>query len=53
MEPECLLPCSQRPTTGPYPRPDESCPRLILFRCLLPFIIIIIIIIIIISFFVF
>jgi hypothetical protein len=24
MEPECLLPCSQKSTTGPYPEPAES-----------------------------
>jgi len=23
-----LLPCSQRPSTGPYPKPDESSPQL-------------------------
>jgi hypothetical protein len=26
-EPEVSLPCSQGPTTGPYPGPDESCPQ--------------------------
>jgi hypothetical protein len=24
MEPECSLPCSQKPATGPYPEPAES-----------------------------
>jgi hypothetical protein len=24
MEPEGSLPCSQQPTAGPYPEPDES-----------------------------
>jgi len=28
MEPESSLPCSQEPTTGPYPEPDASHPHL-------------------------
>jgi hypothetical protein len=24
MEPEGSLPCSQKPSTGPYPEPDQS-----------------------------
>jgi hypothetical protein len=27
MEPEGSLLCSQEPTTGPYPEPDESSPQ--------------------------
>jgi hypothetical protein len=26
MEPECSLPCSQEPSTCPYPQPDQSNP---------------------------
>jgi hypothetical protein len=27
MKPECSLPCSQEPATGPYPEPDECRPH--------------------------
>jgi hypothetical protein len=27
MEPEGSLPCSQGPSTGPYPEPDQSNPH--------------------------
>jgi hypothetical protein len=27
MAPDGSLPGSQQPTIGPYPKPDESCPR--------------------------
>jgi hypothetical protein len=28
MKPEWSLPCSQQPSTGPYPEPDQSIPIL-------------------------
>jgi hypothetical protein len=28
MEPEHILPCSQHPATGPYPKPDDSSPNI-------------------------
>jgi hypothetical protein len=28
MEHDGSLPCSQKPSTGPYPEPDESSPQL-------------------------
>jgi len=28
MELGGLVPCSQKPATGPYPKPDESSPHL-------------------------
>jgi hypothetical protein len=27
MEPESSLPCTQEPSTGPYPDPDQSSPH--------------------------
>jgi hypothetical protein len=36
MEPQCSLPCSQEPATGPYPEPDESTPHLPTLRFPLP-----------------
>jgi hypothetical protein len=35
MESEGSLPCSQRPTTGPYPKPNESSPQLPTLRTIL------------------
>jgi hypothetical protein len=42
MQPEGSLPCSQQPSTGPYPEPDQSSPyrpkpiSLISLKILLP-----------------
>jgi hypothetical protein len=35
MEPDCSLPCSQEPTTGPFSEADESSPHHISLRLLL------------------
>jgi hypothetical protein len=32
MEYEFILPCSQEPFTGPYPKPEQSSPILSLIR---------------------
>jgi len=37
MEPEALLPCSQRPATDPYPKPDSPCFLKSHFSLLLPY----------------
>jgi hypothetical protein len=37
MEPKGLLPCSQEPSTGPYPKPDQSNPYHPILSLLDPF----------------